>query len=49
MDCHTLVLTSIKNNITNLPPIIRMLYLKSNKTNVDMIKIPYGCDIIRFE
>ena len=47
MDCHTLVLTSIKNNITNLPPILRTLYLKSN-INVDMIKIPYGCDIIRF-
>jgi Leucine-rich repeat (LRR) protein len=48
MDCHTLILTSIKNNITNLPPILRTLYLKSN-INVDMIKLPYGCDIIRFE
>ena len=47
MDCHTLVLTSIENNITNLPPILRTLYLKSD-INVDMIKIPYGCDIIRF-
>ena len=47
MDCHTLVLTYIKNNITNLPPTLRTLYLKSN-INVDMIKLPYGCDIIRF-
>ena len=47
MDCHTLVLTSIENNITNLPPILRTLYLKSD-INVDMIKLPYGCDIIRF-
>ncbi len=47
MNCHTLVLTSIKNNITNLPPLLKILYLKSN-INVDMIKIPYGCDIIRF-
>jgi Leucine-rich repeat (LRR) protein len=47
MDCHILVLTSIKNNITNLPPILRTLYLKSD-INVDMIKLPYGCDIIRF-
>ena len=47
MNCYTLVLTSIKNNITNLPPILRTLYLKSN-INVDMIKLPYGCDIIRF-
>ena len=47
MDCHTLVLTRIKNNITNLPPILRTLYLKS-RINVDMIKLPYGCDIIRF-
>ena len=38
MNCHTLVLTDIKNNITNLPPILRTLYLKSN-INVDMIKI----------
>jgi Leucine-rich repeat (LRR) protein len=48
MDCHILVLTSINNNITNLPPILKTLYLKSDRTNVDMIKIPYGCDIIRF-
>ena len=47
MDCHTLVLTSIDNNITNLPPILRTLYLKSY-IDVDMIKLPYGCDIIRF-
>ena len=47
MDCHTLVLTSIDNNITNLPPILKTLYLKRS-VNVDMIKIPYGCDIIRF-
>ena len=47
MDCHTLILTSIKNNITNLPPILRTLYLK-HCVNVDMIKLPYGCDIIRF-
>ena len=47
MDCHILVLTYIKNNITNLPPTLRTLYLKSN-INVDMIKLPYGCDIIRF-
>jgi internalin A len=47
MDCHTLILTDIENNITNLPPILRTLYLKSN-INVDMIKLPYGCDIIRF-
>ena len=47
MDCHTLILTYIKNNITNLPASLRTLYLKSN-INVDMIKLPYGCDIIRF-
>ena len=47
MDCHSLILTSIKNNITNLPPILRTLYLK-HCVNVDMIKLPYGCDIIRF-
>ena len=47
MDCHTLILTDIDNNITNLPPILRTLYLKSD-IDVDMIKIPYGCDIIRF-
>ncbi|MDD1422798.1 leucine-rich repeat domain-containing protein [Dolichospermum sp. ST_sed1] len=47
MDCHTLVLTDIKNNISNLPPILRTLYLKSD-IDVDMIKLPYGCDIIRF-
>ena len=47
MDCHTLILTRIKNNITNLPPILRTLYLK-HCVNVDMIKLPYGCDIIRF-
>jgi hypothetical protein len=47
MDCHTLILTDIKNNITNLPPILRTLYLKSD-IDVDMIKLPYGCDIIRF-
>ena len=47
MDCHILVLTYIKNNITNLPPTLRTLYLKSN-INVDMIKLPYGCDIIKF-
>ena len=47
MDCHTLILTGIKNNITNLPPILRTLYLKSD-IDVDMIKLPYGCDIIRF-
>jgi hypothetical protein len=47
MDCHTLILTSIENNITNLPPIIRTLYLKSD-IETDMIKLPYGCDIIRF-
>jgi Leucine-rich repeat (LRR) protein len=47
MDCHTLILTDIDNNITNLPPTLRTLYLKSN-INVDMIKLPYGCDIIRF-
>ena len=47
MDCHTLILTDIKNNITNLPPILRTLYLK-HCVNVDMIKLPYGCDIIRF-
>ena len=41
MDCHTLVLTSIDNNITNLPPILRTLYLKSD-INADMIKLPYG-------
>ena len=47
MDCHTLILTRIKNNITNLPPILRTLYLKSD-IDVDMIKLPYGCNIIRF-
>jgi Leucine-rich repeat (LRR) protein len=47
MDCHTLILTDIDNNITNLPPILKTLYLKSD-IDVDMIKIPYGCDIIRF-
>ena len=47
MDCHTLILTSIENNITNLPPLLETLYLKSD-INADMIKIPYGCDIIRF-
>ena len=74
MDCHTLLLTEIKNNITNLqvdkkqsflsapevmnrknrvfsiyadPPLLKILYLKSN-IDVDMIKIPYGCNIIRF-
>ena len=47
MDCHTLILTDIDNNITNLPSILRTLYLK-HYVNVDMIKIPYGCDIIRF-
>ena len=47
MDCHTLVLTSIDNNITNLPPLLKTLYLK-HCVNVDMIKLPYGCDIIRF-
>ena len=48
MDCHTLILTDIENNITNLPPSLRKLYLKSDRTDVDMIKLPYGCDIIRF-
>ena len=48
MDCHTLILTDIDNNITNLPPLLRTLYLKSDRTDVDMIKLPYGCDIIRF-
>ena len=47
MDCHTLILTDIDNNITNLPPLLRTLYLKSD-IDVDMIKLPYGCDIIRF-
>ena len=47
MDCHILILTSIKNNVINLPPILGTLYLKSN-INVDMIKLPYGCDIIKF-
>ena len=47
MDCHTLILTDIDNNITNLPPILKTLYLKSD-IDVDMIKLPYGCDIIRF-
>ena len=47
MGCHTLILTDIDNNITNLPPLLRTLYLKSD-INVDMIKLPYGCDIIRF-
>ena len=47
MDCHKLILTDIENNITNLPPILRTLYLKSD-IDVDMIKLPYGCDIIRF-
>ena len=49
MDCHTLILTDIDNNITNLPPILKTLYLKSH-INVDMIKLPYGCNIniIRF-
>ena len=47
MGCHTLILTSIENNITNLPPILRTLYLKSD-IETDMIKLPYGCDIIRF-
>ena len=47
MDCHTLILTSIENNIRNLPPLLKTLYLKSD-IDVDMIKLPYGCDIIRF-
>jgi Leucine-rich repeat (LRR) protein len=47
IDCNILILTSIENNITNLPPLLRTLYLKSD-INVDMIKLPYGCDIIRF-
>ena len=47
MDCHTLILTDIDNNITNLPPSLRTLYLKSD-IETDMIKLPYGCDIIRF-
>ena len=47
MDCYTLVLTSIENNITNIPPLLKTLYLKSD-IDVDMIKLPYGCDIIRF-
>ena len=29
MDCEILVLTEIDNNITNLPPILKTLYLKS--------------------
>ena len=41
IDCHTLILTSIKNNITNLPPLLRTLYLKSD-IETDMIKLPYG-------
>jgi Leucine-rich repeat (LRR) protein len=47
IDCNILILTSIENNITNLPPILRTLYLKSD-IRTDMIKLPYGCDIIRF-
>ena len=47
MDCHTLILTDIDNNVINLPPLLKTLYLK-HCVNVDMIKLPYGCDIIRF-
>ena len=47
MDCHTLILTDIDNNVINLPPIITKLYLK-HCVNVDMIKLQCECDIIRF-
>ena len=47
MDCHTLVLTDIDNNVINLPPIITKLYLK-HCVDADMIKLHGECDIIRF-
>ena len=42
-----MVLTSIENNVINLPPIITKLYLKQC-VNVDMIKLQCECDVIRF-
>jgi hypothetical protein len=39
-----------KNRVFSIhaaPPLLKTLYLKSD-INIDMIKLPYGCDIIKF-
>ena len=45
IECKILILTSIKNKITNLPCNLKKIYLNPN-VDINMIKIPFGCKII---
>jgi Leucine-rich repeat (LRR) protein len=48
MECEILILRCIKNKITNLPYNLKKIYLKSD-IDINMLKIPFGCEIIRIK
>ncbi len=48
MECKILILKEIENKITNLPYNLKKIYLKPD-IDINMIKIPFGCKIIRMK